>query len=48
MNRINPTALIMWIFLALVSYLIWGTPQAAAAGAAAGMGLSILVEILTR
>ncbi len=44
----NPIAVAMWIFLALLGFLIFGTATAAATGACIGLGLSLLVTIFGR
>ena len=43
--NINPRAVIMWVFLALIGF-IFGDTHGAAIGAASGLGLSILLDLL--
>lgn len=41
--KLNPTAVVLWAFLSLGSYLVFGTLHAAAVGLLLGLGVSLLV-----
>ena len=43
--KINPAAVVLWMFLACIGFLIGGTVTAAVTGFAIGLGISILLEI---
>ncbi len=42
---INPQAIVFWVFCALIGYLVDGS-YGAACGAAGGIGLSLLLQLL--
>ena len=44
----NPTAVIFWVFLAGIGFLISGTVQGAVTGAVIGLGISLLASIFSR
>jgi hypothetical protein len=45
--NLNPNAVVMWALFGVVGYLIGGT-QACLIGVAAGLGISLLLSLLSR
>ena len=43
--NINPTAILLWVFAALIGYIL-GDMRGAAIGAASAIGFSVLLDVL--
>lgn len=46
--KLNPIAVVFWLFLAGIGYLAHGTINGAIAWAVAGIGISLAVDIWSR
>jgi len=44
--KLNPVALLFWIFCALIGYIIGGDAHSAAVGAACAIGFSVLLQAI--
>jgi hypothetical protein len=44
--RLNPVAVLFWIFCALIGYIIGGDTYSAAIGAACAIGFSLLLQTI--
>ena len=44
--RLNPMAVLFWIFCALIGYIVGGGVHSAAIGAACAIGFSVLLQTI--
>ena len=44
--KINPTAIVFWLFCGMMGFLIGGSVHAGMVGFTASLGVSILIDIL--